>query len=269
MDLSAFPFKGGFMKFFFLLVFGYFPLSASLVGNPSLPRLYRKGLLWEEGKSISLRAEYVADYIYSASFREDVIEENAQTSTIQFSTYAVSGIINFFQKIDCYGLVGSSKLEVAEELYAPRRFCWGIGAKAVFYQKENFLVGGDIKYFYSKQRPLYFLLEKTPATILSSFSLEYSEIQGAFTASYHWKNLIPYLGVTYLEARIAPSPSSGLIDIPLMEMILAFDSPATINHHKWGIVTGISLLSKETMTLNIESRFIDQNGINLSGEIQF
>ncbi len=253
---------------FFLSLFSL--LYGTSSGNPALTSLYRRGFIWEENKPISLRAEYLADYIYNSSFQEEFLLDQTEQSKITLSTYATTITANFFHKVDIYSLLGSSKIQFDQELFSSRRFSWGVGGRILLYEKPPLFLGIAGTFFATKQNPTYFILEKTtPALILSSFSLHYTEIQGSLSLAYQVSIFVPYLGLSYLEARIDPDPSSGMMDIPSQDVILEFSSPSTVNHKKWGLILGSTLLSSQTMTIDVEARFLNQNGVTVSGELRF
>ncbi len=258
-----------FLRFLFYCILPFF-LYATSSGNPALVSLYRCGFVWEEDFPLSLRAQYLADYVYDASFEEEFLSDQTEVSKVTLSTYGTTLTASFFHKVDLYALLGSSKIQFDDELFSSRRFSWGIGSRVLLYKNKGFFLGVEGKFFSTKQRPTYFILEKTtPALIISSFALLYTEIQGSMNLAYQYGPFIPYLGVSYLEAKIAPEPSLGMIDIPSLEMISEFESSSSVNTKKWGVLFGFTLLSSETMSIEVESRFINQNGVTISGEIRF
>lgn len=257
------------MKRYLLLLSSFFLFQkgfAFWVGNPSDPTLYGDGLITCGEKSYSIRFGYLSDYTYHFDFKDEIIKETSQPSEISLSTHAGMLVLNLGNRIDLYGILGASKLE-EENVYIPRRFSWAIGGKATFYRYRKFSVGGDLKYFFSDQKPGHFIIENMPATLLTDFTLGYSELQGAVAASYKCGVFIPYAGLTYVDAKIKPSFRYGFIDIA--DMTMEFEADSVINEKKWGMVIGLTLLSAKIMTLNVETRFFDQNAVNVSGEIRF
>jgi hypothetical protein len=95
------------------------------------------------------------------------------------------------------------------------------------------------------------------------------EYQGAMGASYRSGIFCPYLVATYLSAQIKPSQKKFLIRIPGMEDLVTANTNTYSNSHNWGMAVGGTLLMGEKGTLSIESRFINQNGIDASLEIRF
>ncbi len=232
--------------------------GAFWVGNPASPTLYKTGFLFPGKKSLSLRAGYIADFIYDAKFQGEKIE---------MSTYAGIITLNVESVLDVYGVLGGSKLE-KPNTYLPRRASWALGARIVIYQCCNFFVGGDVVYFYSDQKPEYFLIENVPATVNSNYAFQYNELQGAISLCYRCGAFLPYLGATYLSSQIQPSMATGVVDFS--GEYVEFISLSTItNSLKLGMILGLSILSSKMLTLDVEGRFINQNAVNISGQIRF
>ena len=258
------------MRVFFLFFSIYGIAFSSIVGNPGLPTFLQKGLFYKENtRPAQLRFGYVADYVYDTCFEDEFLTEESSDQNLRMSIYAPIFTVNLFQRVDLYTMIGGMQLEIKDTIFAPRRFVWVVGTKATFYHGKRMSVGGDVKYLHSKQKPSFFLIEGFPALLLTNFALDYTEIQGAFAATYQWKYFAPYIGITYLDAKVQPKPHLGIFEIQELELVQEFDASSIVNKKKWGFVFGLTLLSDETMSVNVESRFFDQNAVNVTGELTF
>lgn len=251
------------------LCFFHTDALAFWVGNAADPVMMKKGVIFTNLKGFSLRTGFLYDQIYHSTFNEEFASIDSQPSSVRLSTFAGVLTANISNTLDVYGILGGSKMGIDDSMYLPRRFAWGAGAKAIIFQTRKFKLSADLKYFYTNQKPGYFLIENNPATLLTDFSLRYREWQAALAASVRFGDFYPYLGVTYLQAKIDPSHSIGVIDVPNFEMSFEFDSHSAINQDKWGGVAGLTVVSAKAVSLSVEARFINQTAVNISAELRF
>lgn len=244
-------------------------LFAFWVGNPADPTLKDVGIFFGKQREFSLRAAFLADDIFHETFHEEFITEPVEPSDIKLTTFAGVLTANLGSLLDIYGILGGSKLKIDDAMEIPRTFAWGAGAKAIIFHTENFFIGADIKYFTTDQKPNYFTIEEMPAIPLTPFFLKYREWQGAVSMAYRIGPFVPYAGLTYLEAKISPSISTGLIDIPNFGMSFEFESQSAINQQKLGGVAGFSLVCASMVSLSFEARFVNQSAVSGSIEIKF
>jgi hypothetical protein len=240
-------------------------------GNPAQPGLMQTGIVPFKNKVWSLRAAFLDDYVYAQHFSGEFEVEGVEEKppVVSLSSEIAQITLNYNHRLDIYGLVGSSKLQMDQEVYTRRQLAWGIGAKAVVFEIDCFRIGADFKYFKSDQKPLFLVSSGLALDIESNLMLDYREYQGSFGFSYQSGIFCPYINGTYINAKINPNQYVFLINVP------GFDEPmdATIRSFvgstSWGMAVGGTLVMGEKGTLAIESRFINQNGINASLDIKF
>jgi hypothetical protein len=184
-------------------------------------------------------------------------------------TDAATITLNFRNRLDLTAIIGSSQLQIDQDVFTKRQFAWGVGGKLLIWKSNSILVGLDAKYLESKQKPLYFLGDGYAYNIVSDFKLNYTEMQAAIGAAYLTKVISPYIYVSYLYSKIDPEPYSVIVQLPFMDMTVDTTSNSIINQRRWGMAVGGTILGGKIASLNIESRFINQNAINISGEIRF
>lgn len=259
------------MKYFsWLVCILYIPsLHAVFVGNPLDPTLYHQGIFATCQKAFSMRLGYIQEYIYRGQYSDEFPTIESTNSDNSLCTYGGILTFNFLNRVDVYGMLGNTQLEVDRVIFDKRRVSWAGGAKIMIYKYHHFALGIDIKHFATKSKPSYFLIDGIPANLITDFSLRYEETQGALGVSYAGELLSPYLGLTYLFSRITPLPSSGALDLPNFSLLLDFEIRKALNRKRWGLVIGTSILSQQSVTVNIESRIFDQNSVNITGEIRF
>lgn len=261
----------GMIRFFLPLVLVTTSLSALLIGNPAQPYLYQEGVLRDRAKSFSFRMGYFGDQLYRASFKDEFKLDSlpSNPSFVRMVTDGALLTFNFRRKLDLYGIVASSEIQVDREIYAKRAFGWGLGLTWEMLRLQNFHLSTQIKYYETDQKPSFFLSNGSAYSVLGNFKLKYNETFVALGAAYQIKWLIPYINATYLHAKINPIPSVLLVKMPDTGEPIDVTSKSVMTDQPWGIALGATLLSLGKMTLNAESRLFNQNGLDLSAELRF
>jgi hypothetical protein len=246
-------------------------LCAIWVGNPGQPGLLTHGVAWDKTRNWSVRLGYLSDYVYNQRFRDEKMFDDLldEPTYVRLSTDSALITLNFKRKIDLYALLGSSQLQVDHEVYSSRQFSWGVGGKAVIFRSHQFRIGIDAKYFSSAQSPQFFLDDGQAYNITSPFDFDYSEIQLALGLSYSTRFLSPYVQATYLYAKIDPDPSFAIVRLPTAPILIDVDSNSVLGRKRWGLALGMTLLARETISLSLEARLLNQNGVDVSGELRF
>lgn len=248
-------------------------LSSYVVGNFADPNLYKKGVSLGKHQPFSLRTSYFSDYIYKMELQDEFVTPDSDATELGITTYAGILTANFFERLDIYSILGSTKMHENELGLVPRKFSWCVGSKVVLLKWGDVFFGIDGKYFETTQKPCYYVLETgEPAFILNNLDFTYSETQIALGFAYQWSFFTGYLGATYLDARLTPNPRSIVLDIPSFGEDSAYEDDNlrnNVNRFPVGLVFGFTLLSEETMSLNVESRHIDQNDVSVYGTLRF
>lgn len=260
-----------YFRFFAISLFYAAQSWAFVSGNPAQPDLMPKGVVPFKNKVWSLRAAFLDDYVYSQHFRGDIevdgVEEKPPSISIASEIAQIT--LNYARRLDLYGLVGSSKMQMDQEVFARRQFSWGLGAKGIIFELDCFRIGADFKYLQSDQKPLFLVSSGLALDIESDLMLFYREYQGSFGLSYQSGIFCPYINGTYINAQFEPNQYIFLISVPGFEepmdaMICSFSG-----RNSWGLAVGATLVMGEKGTLAVESRFFNQNAINASLEIKF
>ena len=258
------------VKAFFLLL----PTSllAMLVGNPGEPAFETKGLFTPSTSWCTVRATFFEDYVYNQRFLNQftVAGMDEPKTFAKLTTNAGMLIVNFKNRLDLYGIGGTSRLQVNQEIFSKMQGCWGFGGKFIIHRTHAFYIGTDIKYFATDQKPLYFLSDGLPFNVVGDFELHYSETQFALGVSFLTQPLSPYIYGTYLIAKFDPHPMTALVQWPLDTDVLvdAVLNSAT-SQRRFGIALGATFLSGNKASLAIESRMFNQNAVDVKLEIRF
>lgn len=244
--------------------------SAFVIGNPGQPWLLTAGVLPYQNKYLSLRGAFVEDYVYAQQFQGQIHDNEEEKPPIQqLYSETAQVTLNLVRRVDLYGIAGSAKMQMDREIFGRYAFAWGAGTKVLMYQNEAIQVGCDFKYFQTKQKPSYLFSSGMPLDLDSNLKLTYEEYQAAMGLSYRSDLFCPYLVATYLNAKIKPNHNKFLVNISGWNEQSEAKIHSFLNAHTWGMAVGASLLMGEKGTLTVESRFINQNGIDVSLEIRF
>lgn len=240
-----------------------------LVGNPGQPLLQPCGVLVPDA-CVSFRAGYLDDMVYKQRFKDEFPIEGEEPSNthLKLSTYAGLFTLNL-SYIDLYGILGSSRLQVDEEIFTKRAFSWGTGAKCILFYYGNFYLGADGSYFQTKQKPRYLDIGNEAYLIMSSYRLDYSEIQGAIGITYKMFGFAPYVNLTYLQAKMKPNPLTLLARMPQAADLVDVPTVSVETKKPWGMALGLTWVDNSRASLTFEWRAFNQNAIDLNGEIRF
>ncbi len=256
---------------FSLALFAFSSLCAMFTGNPSQPGLMKDGIWKKYSSWWSFRVGYFDDWVYKQRFRDEFkLEGVTHTRTfLELSTYSATVTLNFKDRIDFYGLLGSSRMQLDEELFSKRAFSWGVGGKLILIKHGNFFIGSDIKYFETNQKPKFFVIDHLPYNIVSNYRLKYEEVQGSLGIAYRAWVFAPYFNATYIHTRIEPIPAVILVQLPDMPEIVDVEMKSIIGQKRWGMSMGFTLIDCCKASLAFEWRVINQNAINVFGELRF
>jgi hypothetical protein len=247
-----------------LLFLSSFELVAMVAGNPAQPALLQKGL-FSPLENFSFRPGYLDDWVYDQKFR-DIDGLHASS---RLSTYAALLTFNFANRLDLYGIVGSSRMKVDEEIFTTRALAWGVGLKWVLFQHENFFIGWDFKYFTTEQKPRYFVIEGEPYNIVSAYHVRYEDVQTAFGVAYRTSLFVPYANVTYISSQLTPVPSWLFLRFPDGSGVAEMETGSTSSKQNWGLALGLTLVDTLKMSLSAEWRGLNQNAVDVNGEVRF
>jgi hypothetical protein len=245
-------------------------IFAMLVGNPAEPALMDKGIIFKP-RVMSFRLGYTDDWVYKQRFQDEfTLQGERHTRTFsELSTYAGIATINFVKRLDIYAMMGSSRMQIDDEIFTKRAFAWSVGSKLVFLKSKNFYFGLDAKYFQTDQKPKYFVIDGEPFNIVTNYKAKYQEIQAALGMAYRTSMFSPYINGTYILTHIEPDPAVILVRFPDSDELVDLELKSVIGKKHWGMALGLTLIDISKATLALEWRVFNQNAVNVNGEIRF
>jgi hypothetical protein len=260
-------------SFFLALIYCAIPHKSecTLIGNPSNPSLQTKGVFLTPSSWASIRVSYFGDYVYNQEFQDTFPIDGCTQSASQLKiwTQAGMGTFNIKNRIDLYGIVGGMRLQIDEEAITKQQFTWGVGGKVIFFHEGRFRAGCDIKYLQSNQVPSFFQCDHLAYNVASNFHFSYSELQTALGLAYRTKYFSPYANASYLIAKAEPSPPMVSVRLPMMDEEVDVMAKSITASNRFGLALGATIIDKKKATLAIEWRSINQNSIDVTGELRF
>ncbi|MDE3045358.1 MAG: hypothetical protein KGJ02_01765 [Verrucomicrobiota bacterium] len=246
-------------------------LSAFLVGNPAQPALLPDGIFLNESPTWSFRAAFLDDYIYAQHYQAEFFGAlDEKPPVLSLATDAALFTLNLHRWVDFYGIIGSAKLQMDEEIYTRRELAWGFGAKILLFAWRGLTIGCDVKYFESDQKPLYFVSDgKALDIVTNNVYLQYQDVQGSLGFAYRTTFICPYVQCSYIGAKISPRPSTFLVNVPGYEDPMDASIRSFIPKTRWGLAIGATLIAGTKGTISLESRFFNENAIDGSLELRF
>lgn len=265
-DQALWKLRGWIFLFFFP-----WQLTAMLIGNPAEPALETAGIFSKQSAWCSLRATFFEDYVYQQRLQDTFEDDscNRGKTLAKFSTNAGILTLNFKDRIDFYGIVGASRLQVNQEIFSKMQFAWGVGSKLILFKTGSFYLGADLKYFETAQKPMYFLCEGLAFNLAGNFALQYSETQAALGICFTTFCIAPYIYASYMIAKFEPDPMTALVRWPFSNVLVDAICKSATTQRRFGLAVGATLLSGEKATLSIESRMFNQNAIDINLEVKF
>lgn len=253
-------------KLFFF--FGGPSLYAMVIGNPAEPAILEKGILFKSSWS-SVRFGYLSDWVYKQPFKEEFLFSEKTRTKNEFSTYAGMATVNFLKRLDLYGYLGSTQMQIDAQIFAKQAFSWCVGTKLMFLKHKNLFFGADIKYFETIQKPKFFVIEELPFNIVNNYHSKYFDLQAAIGTTYRMGLFAPYIHATYIYSHISPEPPLVLVRFPDIDEISDVIIPSLISRKNWGMAVGFSLIDISKASLSFEWRTFNQNALNVNGELRF
>ncbi|MFC1807254.1 hypothetical protein ACFL0T_02670 [Candidatus Omnitrophota bacterium] len=253
-------------------------IYAAPVGNIATPALLESALISEskEDDKIGILGAFEADIINDRN-----LEGQDGKTDLRFYNGKI-GLI-FADRAIAYGLLGTGRIESKfKQLGNTIKFesntdvAWGAGGTIILYEKtlyswDNSIIrlGADGRYRSTSLEADRILVGATrydiPDPLVSNIDIDYQDWQVAGAVSWQWKRLIPYVGGKY-------SDSSGNLRATVAGTTYDTDIEAD---SKFGIFFGTDILikdpitEKDTITVNIEFRLIDEQAVTIGGAVRF
>ena len=258
-------------------------LYASPVLSPNAAAVHTDGVFFcDDCSCYSLRAGFRGDYV----FDRKLSTSDALADIENFSLMSNEGVVtlNFWDRLDIYGLVGASSYEGSDSYTSTRGLgstrneatstssaIWGVGARATILE-YNFgccgtsYLGADINYeSIGSSKSSSVTWNGAPVSGLN-LTGNYKETQISLQIGHRIAMLTPYIAAKWSNAIFNVRSSSFTIQgrpLPASQR----GSRNTGNH--WGYAVGVLLIDAGRMSVTAEARFIDEKAMTIMGEFRF
>lgn len=258
--------------FAFLFLIPFLALQASPVGNTMSPELIQEGFLIPCNSWVNVRIGYEGDFVGDARLYQN---DGGQGRVDTFQQYTNAGTLtlNILDRVDLYGLFGSSRACAdwrfafastvtriqMETLY---QFLWGVGARGIFFECGQICLGAGGRYSQCHFKPSWLTSNASVVDIAGS-SMNWREWQFDLDISYHIDLFTPYFGIKYANER------AKLSNFPTAISNSGEGDDRFENRVPVGIFIGCGISNSRYFMLNIEGRLIDEDAVTISGDLKF
>ena len=256
-------------------------LHASPVLSPNAAAVHTDGVFFcDDCSGYSLRAGFRGDYVFDRK-----LSSTANVTSDRTSIMSNEGVLtlNFWDRLDIYGLVGASSVEIYDNFYndnfsqemirsatSGSSTIWGVGARATILE-YNFgccgtsYLGADVNYqSIGSSKSSSPTLNGTPVT-LPVYGW-YKETQISLQIGHRIAMLTPYIAAKWSNANATSyADTSAYPGSPIPSHQDNFRN--TGNH--WGYAVGVLLIDAGRMSVTAEARFIDEKAMTIMGEFRF
>jgi hypothetical protein len=261
-------------KYIALTMLLFSALNAAPVGNAAAPQIIQKGIFSSCNHSIDFRAGYEGDFVQDARL-EQYNQGHGRVDTYEQWTNSGTFTFNFFDRMDLYGVFGSSwttsdwrynnnSLGTINrvKLKTEDHFLWAVGGRVIACDWWNVSLGMGGRYT-SCNYPLKWATLNGALFDTAGSQFQCREWQLNLDLSYKVHSFIPYIGTKYSNAR---TDLNGF-PVPISQDLSGSNSFK--NRASWGLYVGCTLSTGNYFMLNIEGRVIDEEAITASCDFRF
>ena len=262
------------MNVFLIVVFSLFAvfLQAAPVGNGASPALIQEGFLIPSSYWVDFRIGYEGDFVGDGRM-EQIEESSGRVDTFQQYTNAATLTLNFLDRLDLFGVLGSSRVcadwrfnhastITRIELETLYRTLWAVGSRGILLEWGKVFLGLGGRYSYCNYKPSWMTSNGVPQSVLGS-RLIWRQWQLDLDLSYQIDLFTPYFGIKYSNAH------AKLGSFPVSIANNGSGNGHFENKTPVGIVIGCSISNGKYFLLNIEGRLIDEDAVTISGDLRF
>jgi hypothetical protein len=222
-----------------------FPLSGIYFGNPLSPQLPTEGVISSKEESTQIRLGYIGDFIQISN---DPINANLQLGTIgcvwnrKILVELMGGSSSFHNSMKQAGAL--------KKLYASGLFCYGVRVQAILKRWGKFVLGASASGLLGHSRCRYETVQGQ-AVSHPSDQLRWKAGQAGLGIALKNEKLVPYLG---LNVNTFMSQIKG--------MGQRTKTPVSL-------IAGGSLVAFAAVVIDVETRFISEQGVTLASYFAF
>ena len=256
-----------------LLLFLPVILFCSPIGNPAAPHVLRGGFFIPSKCWLNVRGGYEGNFVFDAQMKQEE-EGSGDVDTYSQVTNSGVAVINFLERLDLYGVFGTSKVSARwrfsdmtgrirnAQMESSHDFLWAIGGRAILFSFCNWDLGLTTRYSALHSHLSWLTLDGLSSSVKGS-RLRSRQWQMGLGVSYHIDLFTPYIGVNYLNTKtvlnhlLSPVADEGS------------RSDHFSNRIPVGLNLGCTLSSGKYFMLNLEALLINEEALAISGDFRF
>lgn len=251
-----------------LSLFAIDSLHALYSGNPDEPELIDNGLLFATDNTFGVKIGYEGDFVFDRRLNAS---SGASCRVDEFQSRMNQGVLtlNFFDKIEAFGSVGSMNAYVSlrphkdgerREFQSGDATTWGAGGRVLLFTWDD-LHAGVTGSYQSADLPMRWNA-LNGETFSTAAKMKYWEWQIAGLFSYRVEMFDPYIGITY-------SVAEAVVRHIRSDMQLGHRQFKMKSRDRVGAALGCSLTPSKIIDLNVEVRLFDEEAISVAGNLKF
>ncbi|MBN2479851.1 MAG: hypothetical protein JXA94_06450 [Parachlamydiales bacterium] len=256
----------------FLLFFANLGYSAP-VNNPLAPEIIEEGFFISPASWLNFRLGYEGNFVSDGRMNKSIGNEG-RIDNFKQDVNSGTVTINFYNRMDAYAVLGASRIRSdwrytyggitsRVELETNYRFSWAVGGKAILFEWGNTAFSVGARYSFTKPTLSFVTKDGVPNDNSNNARVRYKDYQIDVDLGHKIDVFIPYIGGKYSVAK----SSIKNFDFPVTQ-----DGDTEMrmkNKDHFGVFVGCSLSNGKYFMLNVEARFIDEEGITVSGDLKF
>jgi hypothetical protein len=256
-----------------LFVFSAAAVYAAPVGNIATPSLLKKGIIYQDGDmDFTVTAAAEIDLTWDQKFKN-------QSDSTEYYFFGIKTGVLIAERFMPYAMLGGAQANKQQFKIGANKvrwdtnydYVWGIGCTAMLYEKEINEMGGGIlrigidgRYRQSHLDVNKIKLNDNDALKASDPSVqqakyELKQWQVALGIAYQLDQAVPYVGV-----KFANSAGKAAATIGSENFVNKFDNKSNV-----GIFVGSDFVINDSLTINIEGRFLDETALSMGAATRF
>lgn len=261
------------MKRIIFLIFFSFPLFALYNGNPAEPAMPELGIWISADDWWGIKLGYQWDQTYEKRIKVEERISSVRERFDQYFTRKSEGLLifNVSDRFEFYGKLGVMKLDLSQrptnevkiDYHTDNQFLWGVGGRVILVYWDEVVMGVNALYSGSFMR-ISEIIENGSSRRTSGARFKYSEWQIGISFSREIGIFNPYMGLAYssFNSRLYNIPDDPKFPGTIANEDLEMRDPFII-------LLGLGLNKGKNISVNLESRFIGEKAISLTGILRF
>ncbi|MCB1181683.1 MAG: hypothetical protein KDK55_06675 [Chlamydiia bacterium] len=264
------------------------------IGNPAEASIYKNGIYWGYNDpcadlcdSFSFRLGFYGDYVFNRNLQISGAGIRGNGDAIrntEIFTNASYMAVNFCDRVDLFGTLGASQLEINTNeiswvfnghregtLLTDTTFSWSIGGHASLYEWGCFTLGIEGQYFQFKPDLTHYINCDGSNEFTVNNQLKYDEWQVGLGLAYEYYvcdpkfSMIPYVGVKWSGCHLNTDNFRFTPTGSMEEFCIS----GLKNNKHWGWALGLTFSMCDLIGVTAEGRFADEKAFHIRGQMRF